>query len=150
MLTPGSQAPAISLTNQLGEVVDLASLRGRRVLIFFYPKASTPGCTQQACALRDIVGEVGGTVIVGISPDSQAAQRKFADKFNLGYDLLADSDHVAAEAYGVWQEKNMYGKKYMGIVRSAFLVDAEGSIERAWYKVSPADTAKNLLEAVAK
>lgn len=150
MLTPGSQAPAISLTNQLGAVVDLASLRGRRVLIFFYPKASTPGCTQQACALRDIVGEVGGTVIVGISPDSQAAQRKFADKFNLGYDLLTDTDHAAGEAYGVWQEKNMYGKKYMGIVRSAFLVDSEGRIEQVWYKVSPADTAKNLLAAVAK
>jgi thioredoxin-dependent peroxiredoxin len=150
MLASGSPAPEFSLTNQLGAVVALSGLRGRRVLVFFYPKASTPGCTQQACGLRDIAGAVDGTMIVGISPDSPAAQRKFADKFNLGYDLLADTDHVAAEAYGVWQEKNMYGKKYMGIVRSAFLVDGEGSIEQAWYKVSPADTAKNLLKAVAK
>lgn len=149
MLSPGTPAPAISLTNQHGDLVDLAALRGQRVLVFFYPKANTPGCTQQACGLRDIVPQVAGTVILGISPDKPAAQKKFDDKFSLGYDLLADTEHTVAEAYGVWQEKNNYGKKYMGIVRSAFLIGADGTIEQAWYKISPADTPKRLLEAVA-
>lgn len=150
MLTPGSVAPAISLTNQHGDTVELAGLRGSRVLVFFYPKASTPGCTQQACGLRDVAGQVDGTVIIGISPDRPAAQKKFDDKFGLGYDLLADTDHAVAEAYGVWTQKSMYGKQYMGILRSAFLIDADGIIEQAWYKISPADTPKHLLAAVAK
>jgi len=150
MLTPGAPAPSISLTNQHGTTVELASLRGQRVLVFFYPKANTPGCTQQACGLRDVAGQVGDTVILGISPDKPAAQKKFDDKFTLGYDLLADEDHAVAEAYDVWVEKNNYGKKYMGILRSAFLIDADGTIEQAWYKISPADTPKNLLAAVAK
>jgi len=150
MLTPGTPAPSISLTNQHGDTVDLASLRGRRVLVFFYPKANTPGCTQQACGLRDVADQVDDTVILGISPDKPAAQKKFDDKFTLGFDLLADEDHAVAEAYDVWVEKNNYGKKYMGILRSAFLIDAKGDIEQAWYKISPADTPKNLLAAVAK
>ena len=150
MLTPGTPAPSISLTNQHGDTVDLASLRGRRVLVFFYPKANTPGCTQQACGLRDVADQVDDTVILGISPDKPAAQKKFDDKFTLGFDLLADEDHAVAEAYDVWVEKNNYGKKYMGILRSAFLIDADGTIEQAWYKISPADTPKNLLAAVAK
>lgn len=149
MLSPGAPAPVISLTNQHGEVVDLAGFRGQRVLVFFYPKANTPGCTQQACGLRDVVDQVAGTVILGISPDKPAAQKKFDDKFTLGYALLADAEHTVAEAYGVWQEKNNYGKTYMGIVRSAFLIGADGTIEQAWYKISPADTPKRLLEAVA-
>jgi peroxiredoxin Q/BCP len=149
MLSPGALAPAISLTNQHGDLVDLAALRGRRVLVFFYPKANTPGCTQQACGLRDIVPQVEGTTILGISPDKPAAQKKFDDKFSLGFDLLADTEHTVAEAYGVWQEKHNYGKTYMGIVRSAFLIGADGTIEHAWYKISPADTPKRLLEAVA-
>lgn len=149
MLAPGSQVPEVVLTNQHGNTVDLAGLRGRRVLIFFYPKANTPGCTQQACGLRDVAGEVDGTVIVGISPDQPAAQKKFDDKYALGFDLLADTEHTVAEAFGVWQEKVNYGKRYMGIVRSAFLVGANGLIEQAWYKISPADTPKKLLAAVA-
>ncbi|MEQ1703148.1 MAG: thioredoxin-dependent thiol peroxidase [Ilumatobacteraceae bacterium] len=149
MLSPGTPAPAISLTNQHGDLVDLAGFRGQRVLVFFYPKANTPGCTQQACGLRDVADQVNGTVILGISPDKPAAQKKFDDKFTLGYDLLADTEHAVAEAYGVWQEKKNYGKTYMGIVRSAFLIGADGTIEQAWYKISPADTPKRLLEAVA-
>ena len=150
MLTVGSPAPDVVLTNQNAEVVDLATLRGKRVLVFFYPKANTPGCTQQACGLRDVAASVDNTVIVGISPDKPAAQKKFDDKYELGFDLLADTDHTVAEAFGVWHEKVNYGKRYMGIVRSAFLIDAGGLIEQAWYKISPADTPKKLLEAVGK
>mgnify|MGYP002681935824 CR=1 FL=1 len=108
MLEPGSPAPAVVLTNQHGATVDLVALRGRRVLVFFYPKANTPGCTQQACGLRDVAAALDGTVIVGISPDKPAAQQRFDDKFSLGYDLLADTDHAVAEAFGVWQEKALY------------------------------------------
>jgi peroxiredoxin Q/BCP len=149
MLAPGSPVPEVVLTNQHGDTVDLASFRGRRVLVFFYPKANTPGCTQQACGLRDVAGDIDDTVVLGISPDKPAAQKKFDDKFTLGFDLLADTEHTVAEAFGVWQEKVNYGKRYMGIVRSAFLVGADGVIEHAWYKISPADTPKRLLEALA-
>ena len=148
MLTSGSAAPAIALPDQHGDQVLLSSFLGQRVLIFFYPKASTPGCTQQACGLRDVAVE--GTVILGISPDKPAAQKKFDDKYSLGYPLLADTEHEVAEAYGVWAQKSMYGKQYMGIVRSAFLVGVDGTIEHAWYKISPADTPKKLLEALGK
>jgi len=148
MLTPGQPAPPIDLLNQHGESVSLQSLSGRRVMVFFYPKANTPGCTQQACALRDIAAQVGDTVILGISPDKPSAQLKFDEKYTLGYPLLADTEHTVAEAYGVWQEKNNYGKKYMGIVRSAFLIAADGTLEHVWYKISPKDTPVKLLEAL--
>jgi thioredoxin-dependent peroxiredoxin len=149
MLSVGDKAPVVALPDQTGSVVKLASFKGRKVLVFFYPKASTPGCTQQACALRDIVGQVGDTAIVGISPDKPAAQLKFATAQSLPYPLLADVDHAVAEAFGVWQEKMNYGKKYMGIVRSAFLIDEKGTIAEAWYKISPKDTPLKLLEALA-
>lgn len=149
MLTPGMKAPAISLPDQHGNTVTLRTFRGRRVLIFFYPKANTPGCTQQACGLRDVVAQVGDTAIVGISPDKPAAQAKFDDKYGLGYPLLADTEHAVAEAYGVWKEKSLYGKKYMGIERSAFLIGADGKVEHAWYKISPKDTPLKLLEALS-
>ena len=116
--------------------------------MFFYPRASTPGCTQQACGLRDIAGEVGDTRIIGVSTDKPAAQLKFATKQELPFPLLADVDHVLAEQYGVWQEKSMYGRTSMGIVRSAFLIGSEGRIEQAWYKISPKDTPLKLLEAL--
>ncbi len=150
MLAVGSSIPEVVLTNQHDQVVDLATLRGRRVLVFFYPKANTPGCTQQACGLRDAASSVADTVIVGISPDPPAAQKKFDDKYALGYDLLSDTEHTVAEAFGVWQEKVNYGKRYMGVVRSAFLIDPHGVVEQAWYKISPSDTPKKLLEAVGK
>src|SRR5439155_9049118 len=114
----------------------------------FYPKADTPGCTTQACGLRDIAGQVDDTAIIGISPDKPAKQAKFDDKYSLGFPLLADEDHAVAEAYGTWGERSMYGKKYMGIIRSAFLIDGRGKVEQAWYKVSPKDTAANLLQAL--
>ena len=148
-LSPGVPAPAFALPDQEGNTVDLADYRGRKVLIFFYPKALTSGCTAQACGLRDVAADVGDTAILGISPDKPSLQAKFDQKFGLGYPLLSDPDHAVAEAYGVWGEKSMYGRKYMGILRSAFLVDEEGRIAQAWYKVSPADTATNLLKALA-
>ena len=148
MLTAGRTAPPISLPDQHGTTVLLRTYRGRRVLIFFYPKAGTPGCTQQACALRDIAGQVGDTAIIGISPDRPSAQKKFDEKHSLGYPLLADTEHVVAEAYGVWKQKSMYGRTYMGIERSAFLVGADGKLNHVWYKISPKDTPLKLLEAL--
>ena len=148
MLTAGADAPDFTLSDQDGNDISLASYRGRRVLLFFYPKANTPGCTQQACGLRDVVDQVGDTAILGLSPDKPSAQKKFDEKYSLGYPLLADTDHAVADAYGVWAEKTNYGKKYMGIVRSAFLIGTDGTVEQAWYKISPADTPKKLLQAV--
>ena len=148
MLEAGMKAPAIKLCDQHGALTTLTSLKGRRVLVYFYPKADTPGCTQQSCGLRDIAGRVGDTAILGISPDTVARQKKFADKYELPFPLLADTEHTVAEAYGVWKEKSMYGRKYMGIERSAFLVSPTGRIEYAWYKVSPKDTPANLLRAL--
>ena len=148
-LEPGDKAPDFTLVDQHGQPVSLSDFRGRPVLVYFYPKADTPGCTAQACGLRDVAGQVGDTVVLGISPDPPESQARFDQKYGLGFRLLADTDHQVAEAYGVWGEKSMYGRKYMGIVRSAFLVDADGTLERVWYKVSPADTATNLLAALA-
>ncbi len=150
MLADGDKAPAISLLDQHGKKVTLSGLKGRNVLVYFYPKADTPGCTLQTCLLNDIRGQVGDTAIVGISPDIVAKQLKFADKYGIGFPLLADDDHAVAEAYGVWQEKKNYGKTYMGVVRSAFLVDGKGKIVHAWYKISPKDTPTKLLEALGK
>ena len=148
MLTNGDIAPVANLADQDGNVLDWSSLRGRRVMVFFYPKASTPGCTQQACALRDIAGDIGDTQIVGVSPDKSASQKKFADKNSLTYPLLADVDHHLAEAFGVWKMKQLYGRSYMGIERSAFLIDTDGTVLHAWYKISPKDTPLKLLEAL--
>ena len=148
-LKPGDKAPAFTLLDQNEAKVKLSDFKGRKLLVYFYPKADTPGCTAQSCGLRDIAGEVGDTVILGISPDKPAKQAMFDQKYGLGFPLLADEDHAVAEAYGVWAEKSMYGRKYWGIVRSAFLIDEKGRIAEAWYKVSPADTPKNLLKALA-
>jgi peroxiredoxin Q/BCP len=148
MLKPGDKAPAISLSDQHGETVKLSAFKGRRVLVFFYPRANTPGCTKQACALRDVAGQVGDTVILGISPDSPKAQKNFDDKYELGYPLLADTEHAVAEAYEVWAEKKNYGKTYMGIVRSAFLIGADGKLEQVWSPVKPEDTATKLLASL--
>ena len=147
-LDTGAKAPAISLLDQDGRTVKLSSFMGRRVLVYFYPKADTPGCTQQSCGLRDVANKIGDTVILGVSPDSPARQKKFADKYSLPFTLLADEEHAVAEAWGVWKEKSMYGRKYMGVERSAFLVSGTGRIEHAWYKVSPKDTPANLLKAL--
>jgi peroxiredoxin Q/BCP len=147
-LKPGDKAPDFTLLDQTSSPVSLSGYKGRKALVYFYPKADTPGCTAQSCALRDVAGQVGDTAILGISPDKPAKQAKFDTKYGLGFPLLADQDHAVAEAFGVWGEKTMYGKKYMGIVRSAFLVDEDGRIVEAWYKVAPKDTATNLLAAL--
>jgi peroxiredoxin Q/BCP len=148
-LKPGDKAPTFTLLDQSGSKVKLGDFKGRKVLVYFYPKADTPGCTQQACGLRDAAGDIGDTVVLGISPDPPAKQAKFDTKYTLGFPLLSDEDHAVAEAYDVWAEKSMYGRKYWGIVRSAFLVDEKGKIAEAWYKVSPKDTTANLLKALA-
>lgn len=145
----GKKAPAFTLLDQNGEKVKLSGFAGRKVLVYFYPKADTPGCTTQACGLRDIADDIGDTVILGISPDQPDKLKKFDDKYSLGFTLLSDPEHEVAEKYGVWGEKSMYGKKYMGIVRSAFLVDEKGKVEQAWPKISPKDTPTNLLKALA-
>ena len=148
MLKAGDKAPAFALPDQDGTSVKLSALKGRKVLVYFYPKADTPGCTTQACGLRDVLGDIGDTAVLGISPDKTPALKKFDTKYSLGFPLLSDPDHAVAEAFDVWQEKSMYGKKYMGILRSAFLIDEKGKIEQAWYKVSPKDTPTNLLAAL--
>lgn len=151
MVEPGDKAPDFTLVDQSGEPFKLSdSLRQRKAahLIFFYPKADTPGCTAQACGLRDIAGDVGNTFIVGISPDAPSAQAKFDRNYSLGFPLLSDEDHSVAEAYGAWGEKSMYGKKYLGVIRSAFLIDGQGRVTEAWPKISPKDTPKKLLAAL--
>lgn len=148
MIEVGSSAPKISLPNQDGERVSLSSFKGRKVLIYFYPKADTPGCTTQSCGLRDIAGDIGDTVIIGISPDAPAKLKKFDEKYSLGFTLLSDEDHAVAEHFGVWAEKSMYGRKYMGVQRSSFLIDEKGKVERAWPKISPKDTPTQLLKAL--
>jgi peroxiredoxin Q/BCP len=149
MLKQGDKAPDITLVDQDENTVSLADYKGRKVLVYFYPKADTPGCTTQSCGLRDILGDIGDTAVVGISPDKPAKQKRFDDKYGLGFPLLADEDHAVAEAYGAWGEKSMYGRKYMGIIRSAFLVDEDGTLAEAWPKISPKDTPKKLLAALA-
>ena len=149
MLKKGMRAPVFELFDQNGKKVSLAKYDKRKVLVYFYPKADTPGCTQQSCGLRDIADQIGRTAIVGISPDSPARQKKFDDKFGLGFPLLADEDHRVAKAYKVWKKKSMYGREYMGIERSAFLIGPGGVILEAWYKISPKDTPLKLLAALA-
>jgi len=148
-LQSGERAPAFALIDQAGNTVRLSGFKGRKVLVFFYPKADTPGCTTQACGLRDVVDEVGDTAIIGISPDPPGAQAKFDRKHGLGFPLLADEDHAVADAYGAWGEKSMYGRKYQGVIRSAYLIDEKGRVAHAWPKISPKDTPKNLLVALA-
>ena len=147
-LAPGDPAPDFTLLDQHDQPTSLSSYRTRRVLVYFYPKADTPGCTKQACGLNDILGDIGDTAVLGVSPDKPAKQAKFDEKYGLGFPLLADEDHSVAEAYGAWGEKSMYGKKYLGIIRSAFLVDEKGKIQEAWPKISPKDTPANLLKAL--
>jgi len=147
-LTPGAAAPPIELLDQRGNTISLSEYSGRKVLVYFYPRADTPGCTKQSCALRDLAGQIGDTAILGISPDKPEKQARFDTKYGLGFPLLADEHHAVADAYSVWGERSMYDKRYMGIIRSAFLVDEEGRIANAWYNVKPEATASNLLAAL--
>ncbi|GDX18190.1 putative peroxiredoxin YgaF [Actinomycetes bacterium] len=150
MLKTGDKAPAIALLDQHGKKVSLKDFAKKKVLLYFYPKADTPGCTTQSCLLRDIRKSVGNTVIIGISPDEPATQLKFDEKYELGFTLLADTEKKVSKAYKVWKKKSMYGREYMGIERSAFLIDEKGKILYAWYKISPKDTPLFLLEALEK
>jgi peroxiredoxin Q/BCP len=150
-LLPGDVAPAFSLTDQHGDTVRLEDFRGRRVLVYFYPAADTPGCTTQSCDVRDHRNQLSdlGVDVVGISPDVPEDQLAFDEKFSLGFPLLADADHAVAEAWGAWGEKNMYGKVSVGLIRSAFLVGGDGRIEKAWYRVPAAETVSRTMNALA-
>ena len=150
MLKTGDKAPALSLLDQNSKKVSLKDFASKKLLLYFYPKADTPGCTVQSCLLRDIRKDIGKTAIIGVSPDEPAKQLKFDKKFDLGFTLLADTEHKVAKAYKVWKKKSMYGREYMGIERSAFLIDEKGKILHAWYKITPKDTPTNLLEALGK
>ena len=148
-LKVGDKAPAFALKDQDGKTVRLSSFKGQPVVVYFYPKADTPGCTQQSCNLRDAMPDFKKlkAAVVGISPDAVEKQKKFADKYKLKFPLLADTDHKVAEAWGVWGQKSLYGRKFMGIVRSAFVVDEKGKLAGVFYKVSPKDTVPKV-EAV--
>jgi thioredoxin-dependent peroxiredoxin len=141
-LEVGDKAPAFALKDQHGKLVRLSTFKGKRVVVYFYPKADTPGCTQQSCNLQDAFPQLKKlkAAVVGISPDPVEKQLKFADKYGLKFQLLSDTDHAVAEAWGVWGEKSLYGRKFMGIVRSAFVVDEKGKLAGVFYKVSPKDT----------
>ena len=150
-LQPGDTAPAFSLSDQHGNTVALGDFKGRKLLVYFYPEADTPGCTAQSCDLRDHRQEFAGlgVDVVGISPDEPTKQLAFDEKYALGFPLLADTDHEVATEWGTWGEKTNYGKTYVGIIRSSFLVDEDGRIERAWYKVKPENTVPEAQAALA-
>ena len=152
MLETGTKAPNFTLPDQHGEPVKLASLKGSPVVLYFYPRADTPGCTTQACGVRDRRSEykAAGATVLGVSPDKPDKLAKFDDKHDLGFTLLGDEDHSVAEAYGVWVEKSMYGKKYMGIQRATFVIDAKGVIATVIPKVSPKTHDDVVLSALAE
>lgn len=149
-LKRGDRAPEFALSDQDGNTVSLGQFKGRKLLLYFYPKADTPGCTAQSCGVRDAMPDLSklGIAAVGVSPDKPDKQKKFAQKYALSFPLLSDQDHAVAEAWGAWGEKSMYGKKYEGIIRSAFLIDEKGAVIEAWYKVSPQDTVPGALAAL--
>jgi peroxiredoxin Q/BCP len=150
VLAEGDQAPDFTLPDQRGNPVTLSDLRGQTVVVYFYPRADTPGCTTQACGIRDHTADYDeiDARVIGVSPDPVAAVRKFADKYDLGFTLLADEDHTVADAYGTWGEKSMYGKTYMGVQRATFIIDADGRIAKVFPKVSPKTHDDVVLEAL--
>ena len=150
-LAVGDQAPDFEAFTDQGTKLHLQDLQGKRVILYFYPKDDTSGCTTQACGFRDRYLEIEekNGVVLGVSPDKVASHQKFKTKYNLPFTLVVDEDHAIAEAYGVWGEKSMYGKKYMGIIRSHFVIDETGKIVDVQYKVSPADSTKKAVEALS-
>ena len=149
-LREGDPAPAFDLPSDDGPEVCLVDLRGKKVVLFFYPKDNTSGCTTEACEFRDEIHrfEAGNAVVLGVSPDPVASHRKFRSKYELNFPLLVDHDHVVVEAYGVWKEKSMYGRTYWGVERSTFLIDEGGTIARVWRKVRPRGHAETVAEAL--
>jgi thioredoxin-dependent peroxiredoxin len=150
-LEPGDIAPDFTLPDQDGQPVSLAALRGKPVVLYFYPKADTPGCTTQACGVRDHKADYtqAGAVVLGVSPDPVKRIAKFDQKYDLGFPLLADEDHSVAEAYGVWVQKSMYGRTYMGNERTTFVINADGTIRDVFRKVKPAEHDELVIEALA-
>jgi peroxiredoxin Q/BCP len=150
MIEEGKPAPTFSLTSDSGETVTLEELRGKPVVLYFYPKDDTPGCTTQACGIRDAWAEFErkGAVVLGVSPDSAASHVTFKEKYDLPFTLLADPDHATAEAYGVWVEKTNYGKKSMGIERSSFVIDAAGNVIKVLRRVKPDEHTNDILAAL--
>jgi peroxiredoxin Q/BCP len=146
----GKKAPAFSLPDDSGTKVKLSDLKGKIIVLYFYPRDDTPGCTKEACAFRDAHEAMRqcGAVVLGVSADSVASHTKFRKKYDLNFPLLADADHAVAEKYGAWREKNMYGKKSMGIQRSTYLIDAEGKVARVWKKVSVEGHDADVLTAI--
>lgn len=150
MIEEGKKAPAFSLKDQSGQTVKLTDFSGKYVVLYFYPKDDTPGCTKEACSFRDEHSklEKAGAVVLGVSPDDEARHVKFIEKYELPFTLLADTEHAVAEKYGAWGEKNNYGKKYMGIVRSTFLIGPDGKVAKVWPKVKPEGHGEEVLEAL--
>jgi thioredoxin-dependent peroxiredoxin len=152
MLEQGTQAPDFTLPDQDGEPVSVSDFRGHPVVLYFYPKADTPGCTTQACGIRDHSAdyEAAGAVVLGVSPDSVSAIKKFHDRQSLNFTLLADQEHAVADLYGTWGEKSMYGKTYLGVMRSTFVIDPEGRVARVFPKVSPKTHDEIVLAALGE
>jgi peroxiredoxin Q/BCP len=150
MVAEGKQAPDFELKSDAGEAVKLSDLRGKPVVLYFYPKDDTPGCTTEACEIRDAYQEFRdrGAVVLGVSPDDEASHGRFKEKFSLPFTLLADTDHRVAEQYDVWKERSMYGRKFMGIERSTFVIDADGNVAKELRKVKPAENAGLVLDAL--
>jgi peroxiredoxin Q/BCP len=150
MVEEGKPAPDFELTTDAGEKVKLSDYRGKPVVLYFYPKDDTPGCTTQACGIRDVYGEFQqrGAVVLGVSPDNETSHVKFKEKYSLPFTLLADPEHKASEEYGVWVEKNSYGQKRMGVERSTFLIDSEGRVAKVMRRVKPDTHADDVLAAL--
>jgi peroxiredoxin Q/BCP len=151
LVAEGEAAPDFTLRDDRGREVTLSSLRGKPVVLYFYPKDDTPGCTTQACGIRDAYGEFerAGAVVLGVSPDDESSHVKFRSKYELPFTLLADTDHSVAEQYGVWGEKKYMGKAYMGVNRSTFVIDADGNVKKVMRDVKPATHADDVLSALA-
>jgi peroxiredoxin Q/BCP len=147
----GKPAPDFALQSDAGETVKLSDLQGKQVVLYFYPKDDTPGCTTQACGIRDVYGEFerAGAVVLGVSPDSEASHVKFKEKYGLPFTLLADTDHSVSEQYGVWGEKKYMGRTYMGVNRSTFVIAEDGTVKKAMLNVKPATHADDVLAALA-